>query len=355
MDRLIKLSAEAQCALVVLCSGMTKIEHLSELVAAVPNTEVLMIDVPVGYSHDHIPTQTSAKQFRQASAWRTSDLSLKRNMGLMIARLHGWRKVVFIDDDISLKRDDLARIGWALERHPIAGMACRYFPDNSAVCHARRLVGLPQGNFVSGAVLGVNCDDHPLPFFPDVYNEDWFSFSDAAARRDVPKVGYARQDIYDPFVSPFRAKREEFGDLLAEGLFSLFGDAEAGVNFSEVLKRATPIFWEEFQDARRVIIDTTYGQLKLPAYEGNEVARRAMESLDASRSQLAIITPDDCVAFIDAWRDDKEKWLKTCASLHSAGSTWEAMQTLGIGEWRITKYRRKHIHATDREGSLHTR
>jgi len=32
-----------------------------------------------------------------------------------------------------------------------------------------------------------------------------------------------------------------------------------------------------------------------------------------------------------------------------------AMQALGIGEWRIAKYRRKHVHATDREASLHAR
>ena len=106
----------------------------------------------------------------------------------------------------------------------IAGMVCRDFPDNSVVCHARRLAGFPQDNFVSGSVLGVNCDDLPFPFFPDIYNEDWFFFSKAVARLELANVGDAAQRPYKPFADPERARHEEFGDLLAEGLFSLIGE-----------------------------------------------------------------------------------------------------------------------------------
>ena len=86
-------------------------------------------------------------------------------------------------------------------------MVVREFPDNSVVCHARRLAGLAQDVFVTGAVLGVHCNSLPLSFFPDIYNEDWFFFAKEAAARKLPRVGHARQAEYDPFASPDRARR----------------------------------------------------------------------------------------------------------------------------------------------------
>ena len=104
-------------------------------------------------------------------------------------------------------------------------MVVEQHPDNSVVCHARRLAGMSQDVFVTGAVLGVHCNNLPLSFFPDIYNEDWFFFAEEAAPRRLPRVGRARQLEYDPFANPDRARREEFGDLLAEGLYALFGEA----------------------------------------------------------------------------------------------------------------------------------
>ncbi len=46
-----------------------------------------------------------------------SDLSAKRNLGLVLARLHGWRKIVFLDDDIEpVGMRALARIAGAIGR-----------------------------------------------------------------------------------------------------------------------------------------------------------------------------------------------------------------------------------------------
>ena len=59
-------------------------------------------------------------------------------------------------------------------------------PDNSVVCHARRLAGRFQDVFVSGAVLGVHCNSLPLSFFPDIYNEDWFFFAEGSGDPTAP-------------------------------------------------------------------------------------------------------------------------------------------------------------------------
>ena len=119
------------------------------------------------------------------------------------------------------RTDNVARLAGQLDRYQVAGMIVRDFPDNSVVCHARRDAGLSQDVFLTGAVLGVHCNSLPLSFFPDIYNEDWFFFAREAASRELRGVGQASQLKYNPYARPDRARREEFGDLLAEGLFAL--------------------------------------------------------------------------------------------------------------------------------------
>ena len=187
----IELAAWLGVLLVVLCSKQTRAEHVAERVSSSPGARALIVDLPkdgvtrVSYSNIQ-------PVFREANADRESDLSAKRNIGLLLARLHGWNKIVFVDDDMTLSRtDNIARLAGQLEEHQVAGMVVRDFPDNSVVCHARRLAGLPQDVFVTGAVLGVHCNNLPLSFFPDIYNEDWFFFAREAASRELPRVGQA--------------------------------------------------------------------------------------------------------------------------------------------------------------------
>ncbi len=65
--------------------------------------------------------------------------------------------------------------------------------------------------------MGVRCDRDDLAFFPNIYNEDWFFFSEEAASRRIIHVGASQPAEYDPYEDPQRAVKEEFGDLLAEG------------------------------------------------------------------------------------------------------------------------------------------
>ena len=62
----------------------------------------------------------------------------------------------------------------------------------------------------------------PFDFFPDLYNEDWlFFYRDAAAERLATPGSLAEQVPYDPFADPQRAAGQEFGDVIAEGLYAL--------------------------------------------------------------------------------------------------------------------------------------
>jgi hypothetical protein len=230
LDAAAHTSSRLGVPLVALCSRNTRASEATARLAGVRDCHALVIDVPSTYRHDLIPTRTSALRFRVANANRTSALSLKRNLGLLMARLNGWGKILFLDDDIGdhtgrtpvgIPPETARRLAAELDVRQVAGLACRDFPDNSVVCYARRLARVPAGLPVSGLALGVNCNDQPVPFFPDQYNEDWFFFSPLVGERNLGLVGDAIQAPYNPYEDPQRACEEEFGDLLAEGLYAL--------------------------------------------------------------------------------------------------------------------------------------
>jgi hypothetical protein len=197
---------------------------------------------------------------------------------------------------------------------------------------------LQQDVFLTGAVLGVRCNNLPLSFFPDIYNEDWFFFADEAAARRLPRVGNATQAEYDPFATADRARHEEFGDLLAEGLYAFIGQ-DPTVSFDEQLRGATSAYWSRFIDARSEVISeakTTLAHFGDP--DENGYVSSALDSLAASGSQLETITADLCVNFLAAWREDRQEWQRFSTGVNNVGSTREAMDFLELKTWMLTEF-----------------
>jgi hypothetical protein len=338
----IDLAASLNVLLVVLCSKQTRVEQVAQRVASTPGARCLIVPITNDWTHPKFPTRTSHLRFAEAQGGRESDLSLKRNLGLMLARLHGWNKIAFVDDDITLSRtDNIARLAGQLDAHQVAGMVVEQHPDNSVVCHARRLAGMSQDVFVTGAVLGVHCNSLPLSFFPNIYNEDWFFFAKEAALRRLPRVGRARQLEYDPFASTDRARREEFGDLMAEGLYALFGDASPNMSFEEQLEAATRAYWDRFIGARREVLIETCSQLGRIANQFPEDSRvsAAFYALRAAMGQLDdTVDPDLCVSFLDAYMEDLGEWQSFTNGVNNVGSTREAMDVLELKNWRFAEF-----------------
>ncbi|GAA1534730.1 hypothetical protein [Kribbella lupini] len=331
LQRLIKLSAVLSVPLVVLCSRRARIQKVAEQVKATPDARALVVDVPDRYQLLEFRPRTSAKAFRTASAGRSSDLSMKRNIGLVLARLQGWEKILFVDDDIDqISLGDVARFSNLLDRHPVAAMASTHFPDNSVVCHARRLAGFGQDVFVGGAALGVNTQHTAVSFFPDIYNEDWFFFAQHAAERSLPKIGEVRQDEYDPFADPERAACQEFGDLLGEGLYALFS-GRPGLDLKDQLDVATSDdHWRLFIEDRRAMIQAT--SERLSARRGGGWSS-VQASLLRAGEQLASISPKVCAEFIQQWRIDDESWQRIIPRPDTALSEAEAMDALHLTDW----------------------
>ncbi len=273
-----------------------------------------VIDMPRDYQLPLIADFATLKH--PCTIARKTNLSAKRNLGLLYGYLTS-QKLFFLDDDIrGLSASKLKQTSAQLDRHAIAGFLVENFPDNSAVCHANRLAGNEQANFISGSSLGVNAA-MVRSFFLNVYNEDWLFCHDAIRDRSIVLMGDVRQLPYDPF-SRKRAASEEFGDVLAEGLNYLF---TLGVSPN----LATEDFWKYYLWHRRRFIASIAKRLAAVSGHDDQEAR-ALVALGASERVLATLTPQDFVSYMNAWREDARRWNNLLATLPQGLPVQEALR-----------------------------
>lgn len=326
LDHAITLARAAQCRLVVLCSRLARSDDVNQLLASRSFRQAVVIDLPTGYGHRWLEFATSRPEeiarLPEACATRDTDLSTKRNLGLLLARILGWDRVFFMDDDIrDVRLSHLRRTASMLGRQYYSvGMRVSDFPDNSVVCHAHRETGESQDVFVSGSVLAIDCTA-PIGFFPDIYNEDWlFFYNDTVERRLAWSGLYAAQLRYDPFDDPRRAAGQEFGDVLAEGLYALLHNNRNAAY-------ATRDYWVDFLEVRRKFLDA------IPARVGKappEVRQKMLASVAAARECSAQIEPSLCENYVRLWRKDLGCWEQTLKETPRLSSVTEALSQLGL-------------------------
>jgi hypothetical protein len=331
LDHAITLARGAHCQLIILCSRATRAAEVHDLLAARSFSDATVVEIPSPYSHEFFEFETSdciKEQLPGSCAARDSDLSVKRNVGLLLARMLSWRRIFFLDDDI---RDLdaaalLATVSLLAEdqipgqRYYSAGMTADTFPDNSVVCHARRTIGEFQGIFVSGSALAVDCTVS-FDFFPDIYNEDWlFFYRDAAEGRLGSSGHVATQLVYDPFASPQRAADQEFGDIIAEGLYALL---EEGLR----VEYGSAERWHQFLTDRKRILDEIIARSDVAPREIRASMRQAVET---ARKCLKEITPEMCMDYVERWRRDLGQWERTLKLLPQAPSITDALLRLGL-------------------------
>ncbi|WP_439382313.1 hypothetical protein [Amycolatopsis lexingtonensis] len=257
---------------------------------------------------------------------RPTDTSFKRNLGLLIAALAGWERILFLDDDIALPDPaDLGAAAGLLGEYPVVGLANAGMPDNSVVCHAIRDAGRKQDTFIGGGALAVG-EAAFGSFFPNIYNEDWFFLLDGFGLRPSAVTGTAFQRPYDPYRDDLRARGEELGDTLAEGVFGLI---ESYLGLAHV----DQAYWREFLVHRRRIIHDTIKLVQASPIEA-AVRERMVAALKAAIGRSRLITPELCMVYLRAWETDCVRWRRRVAQLrrdHQGGSGVEhAVAALGI-------------------------
>jgi hypothetical protein len=294
-----ELARRHRCPLIVLASKQARRKEIVGLRQAARIKNFHVVDVPPIVSA--LPTFETTRMLRKKGLSRRTDVSTKRNVGLVVARMAGLRRVLLLDDDVTVERSRHLRVAAGLlSFNHAVGLNFEGMPDNSVVCHARREVGYRQDTFIGAGALVVATDTVDS-FFPDIYNEDWFFLLDGERLRPVTRTGSAFQRRYDPFASEDRARAEEFGDVLAEGIFSLLDNGKT-------VEAADDSFWLGFIDDRHVMIEDISAAVSERVRDRSK-RERMIRSLTASREQLIkYVTPNLCTEFIRAWRSDLERW-----------------------------------------------
>ncbi|WP_372666599.1 hypothetical protein [Amycolatopsis kentuckyensis] len=333
LEQAITAAKRQEALLVVLCSKLATASNAA-VEARRAGAEVVAIDTD-SLPPNLVPQLATDRLLKSSRYNRNTDTGFKRNLGLLLAVLAGWERIFFLDDDIELPEpEDLTKAAGLLDDHlPIVGLANAGMPDNSVVCHALREVGEAQDTFIGGGALAVGAAAFES-FFPDIYNEDWFFLLDGVRLRPAAVTGRAFQRDYDPYQSVVRARGEELGDTLAEGIFGLL-DSGRG------LTDAGEQYWAEFLHNRRQIIRDVIKQVRASAIDPAR-QMRMVAALDAGFRRSQLISPEFCVRYIRAWQADCVRWgghLDELRRRHSGGPGVEkALATLGIAhlaQWGV--------------------
>jgi len=307
MRHAIELAAELRCALLALCSKLSSASEVTQL-AKGKDVEVTAIDV--GNLPDGLLPRFDTDYLMENSRFdRHTDTSLKRNVGLLIAHLIGWQRVVFLDDDITVPDPQHLRIAAGLtDRHDVVGLNIGGYPDNSVVCHAYREAGGPQSTFIGGGAIAVGARSMKS-FFPNIYNEDWFFLLGESGLRPLAVTGSVIQEPYNPFAAQQRARLEELGDCLAEGLFSL-------LDVGKTTMDATHRFWQRFLTNRRRFIDDVIAMVA-DTVDDSDRRPQMLAALRTARRENQLIRADQCLRYLAAWQADRGRWRQHLADRYA--------------------------------------
>ena len=300
LDKAAALARSLRCTLVTLHS--TRWTSAASAAQRLPrDMDLLAIDVP-DPAHLRLPNWETSRLLANTVFRRRTDISAKRNMGLVLSRMLGWSRILFLDDDITeLNPDDVRRASGLLDTYNAVGLHVGGFPDHSVVCHAYRQAGGSQQSFIGGGALAVHLE-RSNSFFPDIYNDDWFFLLNGdKGIQPVGITGAVQQFPYDPFRNPERARAEELGDVLAEGTYWLL---DQGGSVTD----ADRAHWAKFLVKRKRFIGRVLRMVEQDGTLESADRVRRIAALKGSLGRLALITPEFCENYLQAWLVDLQRW-----------------------------------------------
>jgi hypothetical protein len=140
--------------------------------------------------------------------------------------------------------------------------------------------------------------------------------------RSLVVAGTLTQLEYQPFSHSRRAASEEFGDVIAEGLYQLI---HQGADVTD----ATCAYWQGALERRFQLIGHIAERLLLRDEDAPMIGR-ALMSLAAAHKRLTAITALGCVSFIHAWRTDLDAWRHRLLNLPEVGNLAGATKFLDL-------------------------
>lgn len=324
-----EVAALAGAHLLVLCSGRTRAGAAHRVVTEVlPSDRVTVVEVSA--SVGTLSGLTLKADASELVKDRRSDTSLKRNLAIALARSLGWRRLLFLDDDVrglAGRELDIARSVLTDRRGAPAavGWAFDDYPDNSMVCHAYREAGGPQRTFIGAGALAIRIDDE-TPFFPLMYNEDWLFMLPLMlkGRSNLVLAGTLTQDRFDPFAVPADAVKQEAGDLLAESLFRL-------IHRKQPMERALePGYWRDMLAHRRKFIVAIKG--RVAGQDSGKICDALDKALLMQHKQAA--WPTELRTWVLNWQGDLGRWKVWLGRLNPAETMAQALANLSLVAYR---------------------
>jgi hypothetical protein len=333
----VQFAAHSGCHLIVMYTDKPPAGLPAVLDGLRPGQATVMT-VPPGTKHHLLDLGASLPQSRTAPA--ALDIGRKRNLGLLIGRVCGWTRMLFLDDDIrKLHVAKLCSAAALLDEYPVVGLQTRKYPDASVVGHARRLAGRMQELFVSGGALLVN-PQLLNGYFAPVYHEDWLCVINHLREREVAIGGSVGQLKYLPFAAPDRATHEEFGDILLSGLLWLVhtrgrkedvpDSAHCVAETAYWRETMRPDFWEHVLEQRATLLQDVTARLKRSSYT------TPLPSLEAAQMRLAELHPAEFASFMERWLISLAEWryrlsvLSRVDAVDKAQAIQKALAELGV-------------------------
>lgn len=313
----VQFAADTRCDLILIYTDRPP-DGLSTVLAGLRPGQATLLTVRSDIQDRLLDLGASLPQSLVSPA--ALDISRKRNLGLLIGRVCGWQRMLFLDDDIrKLNAPKLSSAAALLDDYPVVGLQVRKYPDASVVGHARRLTGRRQEPFISGGSLLVN-PQLLNGYFAPVYHEDWLFLINHVRKGEVAIGGSVGQLPYLPFSASKRAEFEEFGDVLLSGLLWLVhtrARSDVAGKFhsvaeSEYWRDATnPRFWKQILEQRAALLQNIV--IRLTTQNSDHPA--ALSSLDAARQRLDELKPADFASFTERWLTSLAIWRSRLSSL----------------------------------------
>jgi hypothetical protein len=328
------LARTLDCALVTLHSGpYTTARKAADRLP--PDVNLIAIDVHE-LSHLDLPDWETSRLLHGTVFARRTDLSAKRNLALMLSRLLGWTRVLSLDDDITgLHPEDVRKASGLLDEYNAVGLRIYGFPDHSVVCHAFLQAGGDQKSFIGGGAMVIEAA-RSNSFFPDIYNDDWFFLlNDNGKLQPTAATGSVIQHPYDPFRTPERARAEEFGDVLAEGIYWLLDQGRS-------IDDADKAYWTEALVRRRRFIEGVLDMVRADDIIEESDKKLRVEALRGSLGRLSLIAPALCENYLLAWAADRRQWQKHVDQLPTGQDLARALPLLSRRgspslTWRLSR------------------
>lgn len=335
----VQFAAESRCHLIVLYTD-ERPAGLSAVLDELQPGQATVLTVRSDTKHHLLDLGASLPQSLVAPP--ALDISRKRNLGLLIGRVCGWTRMLFLDDDIrKLHVAKLCSAAALLDKYPVVGLQVRKYPDASVVGHARRIAGRRQELFVSGGSLLVN-PQLLNGYFAPVYHEDWLCVINHLREREVAIGGSVGQLKYSPFGDPGRATREEFGDILLSGLLWLVHarprrGADPIADTAYWREATKPRFWKQILEQRAELLKDISVRLAKNSDNSSSVSS-SLSSLEAATRRLADLSSAEFVSFMERWLLTLAEWrdrlsvLSRVDLVDKAQAIEKALAELGLGQ-----------------------